>query len=370
MPESMPIMTAALLGRTHSAPRAGLPVPLARALAELTEGLAPVPARRLPVADALGAVLASALLVPSPIPSAAVALRRGYAVSSAETLGAGPYSPLPLLAVPLLVEAGQILPPGTDAVLPEDAITRMADRAEAQDSAAPGAWARRVGEDAPQDAVLRKAGEQVRAVDLALARAANLSTCQIRGPRMLLVGAGPESAAALELLGALARSAGAEVRIDRKIGDAEADLVCAVGNGSLLDALAGQGARVLAQRLALRPGEDGAALRLGGIPILLVPERLADALGLWLGLALPILRHLSAATPALRREGRLGRKLSSTIGVSELALLRRTGDGFEPLATGDLPFAAISAADAWLMIPPESEGFAAGEVVHAEHLSP
>jgi molybdopterin biosynthesis enzyme len=366
----MSIMTAALLGRTHSAPRAGLPVPLARVLAELTEGLAPVPARRLPVADAVDAVLASALLVPSPVPSAAVALRRGYAVSSAETLGAGPYSPLPLIAVPSLVEPGEVLPPGTDAVLPEDAVALMAGSAEAQDSAAPGAWARRIGEDAKQGAVLRKAGEQVRAIDMALARAANVSTCEVRRPRMLLVGTGPDSAPALALFGALARSAGAEVTMEKTVGQIEADLVCAVADNLLLDELTHRGARVVAQRLALRPGEDGAALRLGDIPVLIVPERLADALGLWLGLALPILRHLSAAAPAAKVDGRLGRKLSSTIGVSELALLRRTGDGFEPLATGDLPLAAISAADAWLMIPPESEGFAAGEVVRAEHLLP
>ncbi len=354
-------MRAAVLSRRASPPP-GLPVPLARVLAELTEGLAPIPARRVPLSEAEGAILATPLVVPSPVPSQALALRRGYAVSSADTLGAGPYSPAPLPFVPPILEVGQALPDGADALLPEDAVLVADGIAEAQESAFPGLWARRRGEDAPADAMLRQAGEVLRGLDLAVAEAAGISACEIRRPRILW---GGTDSVAGSLVTALASSAGAA---DADSID-DADFVFAIGDvAAHFERYLGQRARVLARRLALRPGEDGAALRLDDVPILLAPDRVADALGLWFGLGLPIVRALTGASAHPREERSLSRKISSTIGVAELALLRAAGRGFDPLAVGDLPLAAIARADAWAMVPPESEGLAAGEAIEAELL--
>jgi molybdopterin biosynthesis enzyme len=36
-----------------------------------------------------------------------------------------------------------------------------------------------------------------------------------------------------------------------------------------------------------------------------------------------------------------------------------------PLAVGDLPLAAVARADAWLLVPDSSEGYAAGTPVDA-----
>ena len=369
MPESIPIMMAAVLPKPHSA-SADLPVPLARVLARVIGGLQPVPTLTIALREAQGAILAAPIVVPSPVPARAVALRRGYAVASRDTLGAGPYSPLPLPVQPSIVDPGDELPVGMDAVLPDDAVLVISGQAEAHESAAPGQWTRRAGEDAPYGTVLRIAGQRVRDIDVALAGSANVPDCHIRRPRLRLVGGGPDFAAALELYRSLAQSAGAAAQVSQSQPVEDADLVCAFGVDARLTLLSEQGADIVAHRLALRPGEDGGALRFGTCPVLLVPDRLADALGLWLGLALPILRHLAAAGPATAISGRLSRKLSSAIGISELALLRRNTDGFEPLALGDLPLAAISEADAWSMIPPESEGFAAGALVAAEPLWP
>jgi molybdopterin molybdotransferase len=38
------------------------------------------------------------------------------------------------------------------------------------------------------------------------------------------------------------------------------------------------------------------------------------------------------------------------------------------LATGDIPWAAIALADAWLLVAPECEGYAAGQNVVAQFL--
>jgi molybdopterin biosynthesis enzyme len=54
--------------------------------------------------------------------------------------------------------------------------------------------------------------------------------------------------------------------------------------------------------------------------------------------------------------------------MAELALLKREADRWKPLAAGDISWAAMADADAWLAIPAQSEGFAAGEIVEAEFL--
>ena len=66
----------------------------------------PVAPRRLPVAAALGRVLAAPLVAPAPVPVAPMVLQHGWAVASAETLGAGPYSPVLLAAAPVRVAPG------------------------------------------------------------------------------------------------------------------------------------------------------------------------------------------------------------------------------------------------------------------------
>lgn len=351
----------------HTAPPpANLPVALARVLAELLDGAAPVPSRCVPLDEAAGAMLAAPLVVPAPVPARAVALRRGYAVASADTLGASPYSPLPLPAVPALVEAGDTLPAGCDAVLPKDTVLITGALAEAQDSASPGLWARRIGEDAPAGAVLRGAGETVRALDVAIAGNAGVTSCEIRRPRLLILPGGPATAAAVRLVAALAGAAGTEVRTHDAPDLAEADLVLAFDRRALEQ----QDARVVAPRLALRPGEDGAVLRLGETPALLMPDRLADALGVWLALGLPLVRALAGAAQAKTEERRLTRKISSVVGVAELALLRIDGGSAEPLGVGDLALAAIAGADAWMIVPPESEGFPTGTAVAAERMAP
>jgi molybdopterin biosynthesis enzyme len=61
----------------------------------------------------------------------------------------------------------------------------------------------------------------------------------------------------------------------------------------------------------------------------------------------------------------LVRKISSCVGLAEVVLLERGADGWMPSAVGDLSLGTIARADAWLVVPGESEGFAAGTSVDA-----
>jgi hypothetical protein len=61
----------------------------------------------------------------------------------------------------------------------------------------------------------------------------------------------------------------------------------------------------------------------------------------------------------------LARKIASSVGIAEIALLGHEGDNWIPLALGDLPFQSIASAEAWLTVAGSSEGFAAGTPVGA-----
>jgi molybdopterin biosynthesis enzyme len=56
-------------------------------------------------------------------------------------------------------------------------------------------------------------------------------------------------------------------------------------------------------------------------------------------------------------------KIASTVGLTELVLVRRVADGVEPLASKYLPLATLAHADGWIVIPAPSEGLAPGAQV-------
>ena len=67
----------------------------------------------------------------------------------------------------------------------------------------------------------------------------------------------------------------------------------------------------------------------------------------------------------LSREDALARKISSSVGIADIALLKKSDGAWLPLAIGDLSLDHIVRADAWFAVPGSSEGFAAGTLVDA-----
>jgi molybdopterin biosynthesis enzyme len=61
----------------------------------------------------------------------------------------------------------------------------------------------------------------------------------------------------------------------------------------------------------------------------------------------------------------LARKIASGVGLAEIVLLERKQDMWATLAVGELSLEAIARAEAWLVVPGGSEGFAAGSPVDA-----
>lgn len=351
--------------------------PLRNVLALVEAGVGAVKPRRCPLASAHGRVLAEDVMARR-LPPAPIALRDGYAVEAAAIADAGPYAPLPLPAKPQRVNAGEPLPSGTDSVAPLDAINA---RGEAVAAVAPGEGALPAGGDGAGDKPLRRAGARLRAVDLAAIAAAGIAEVAVREPRVLVacgsVPTTPLIEAALDMLAHAATAAGCAVRdtyrasggLERAIMDDSADAVIAVGgtgSGRRDAAVHGlaQAGRVDVHGMAIAPGETAAFGFAGARPVLLVPGRIDAALAVWLLVG----RHLVARLAGSKVEDvstvlPLKRKVTSTIGLTELSPVACAGGVAEPLACGYLSLAALAGSDGWIVVPADSEGFAEGSPV-------
>src|SRR5215472_5274906 len=106
-------------------------------LALIHSRVVPLTPRRVPNSQSLGAVLAEDVRT-AECPPRPIALRDGFAVAAAEVADAGPYAPMPLSLTARRIDTGGLLPRGTDAVAPLDAIALRGTRAEAIAAVAPG----------------------------------------------------------------------------------------------------------------------------------------------------------------------------------------------------------------------------------------
>ena len=353
-------------------------VAVADARARLLATINPVGPTPRPVRESCGRLLAEDLRAPHALPPQAVALRDGWAVTADDLVGASAYSPVMLAQPPAWIEAGRSLPTGSDALLPRDAVSTLAGSCEITLPVGPGEGIRRAGDDAEAGTVLRARGERLRPVDVAIAIEAGQEHCHVSDLTVRLIAPAGHATAGfmaqfIEGRGASVERVAASSRDPAGLAPLLPGAAFAImigGNdlarqGGSAEALARAG-QVLFHGLALRPGENTGCGFVDGAPVLLVSDRLDEALGAALMLVAPVLDALIGTAPSWPlMSGRLTRKLPSTIGVTEIALLRKTPAGLEPLAIADLTLAAIARADEWLAIPPESEGFAAGESVEA-----
>jgi molybdopterin molybdotransferase len=356
--------------------------PLRDALAGI-DAVAPVAAREVEAASAGGRILAADILARAGRPPTAVALRDGWAVHADALADASAYAPAPLTAVPIAMEPGDTLPDGTDAIAEPDTVIVQAHGAEAMAAVAPGDGVLPAHADAAPGMVLRRAGERVRQIDLAVFAALGATMVSVREPRVRVVRAGRSGAimlAGCAFIAAAVESAGGCVIVDPiDAGDPDqftaalhhegADAVIAVGGtgigagDSSVRTLAAAGALQF-HGLGVSPGETTAFGVAAARPVLLLPGRLDAVLAVWLLLGRPLLARLAGAVENdPTSAATLARKVASTVGLATVVPVRRQGDAVEPLATGYLPLHALAQADGWILIAPESEGYPAGATV-------
>jgi molybdopterin molybdotransferase len=356
-------------------------IPLEEGLIALLDGLEPIAPRELPVAEALGAVSAEVAL-PCPFPDSDFAVTDGWAFCSQNLVGASSYSPFASAGPLVWVEAGDRMPSGSDCVVDSDLVEPLGPMAQVLGEALPGQGVRRTGSDIGEGGLTIGAGRRLRALDLMLARATGLKKIAIRSPRLHLINipavAGHKVTA--QLIAESAREAGADViysqadgrnasSIAKALTGERCDLIVTVGGTGVgrtdatVEALTRSG-RLIAHGIALQPGRTTALGKTDDIPVIALPGAPDQALAAWWTLALPVLDRLSGHLQNAKTLP-LARKISSSVGIADIALLRKVDGAWMPLATGDLSLDHIVRADAWLAVPGSSEGFAAGTPVSA-----
>lgn len=356
-------------------------IPLVEALGALLDGLEPVAPIERPIAETLGAVSAEVLL-PGPVPASDLAVSDGWAFCAQDLVGASSYSPLPLAGPPIWVEAGDRMPNGSDCVVDSDLVELSGSMFQVLGEALPGQGVRRAGADIGKGGLTIVAGRRLCALDLMLAGAAGLKQLAIRRPRLHLINipamAGPAITA--QLIAESARAVGADVIYSLANGRDAADVVRAfdrercdlaitVGGTGIgrtdetVEALTMRGT-LITHGIALQPGRTTALGKVDHIPVIALPGAPDQALAAWWTLALPVLDRLSGHRQHAKTLP-LARKISSSVGIADIALLTEIDGAWMPLAIGDLSLDQIVRADAWLAVPGDSEGFAAGTPVDA-----
>jgi molybdopterin molybdotransferase len=284
----------------------------------------------------------------------------GWALRASDLVGASSYTPLPLAKLPVWLEAGDKIPDACDCVLDEDSIDLTGPIAQVLSEATPGQGVRRKGgaiADASRIVEAWQPGDF--AAHRLRVRAVNVPDGNITA--RLIAGGLRKSGADVVCVESAARDASS---IGEQLHVSDCDLLIVVGGSGVgrtdasVIALAECG-EVIAHGLALQPGRTAAVGRIGHTPVIVVPGAPDQALAVWWTIALSVLDRLSQ-----RRRGTvslpLARKIASSVGLAEIVLLERSDDTWMPLAIGDLPLETVARADAWLLVPGGSEGYAAG----------
>ena len=179
-------------------------------LADITAAIRPLPARELPLADALGAVLANDVTARRPMPSFDNSSMDGYAVHANDVVAASTDNPV-LLPVKGEVAAGDIrrhdlvpgsvlrimtgapMPAGADAVVPVELTDGGIDLVAIREPVRAGNAVRLAGGDAQPGDLLLSAGTRLGAVHVALLAAAGHGAVLARPrPRVIVIATGDE----------------------------------------------------------------------------------------------------------------------------------------------------------------------------------
>ena len=287
----------------------------------------PRPPVALPLADALGLVLAADVVAPLPLPGFDNSAMDGYAVLATDVADAGQDSPVRLPVaedipagrtdIPPLaagtahrIMTGAPLPAGATAVVPVEATDGATDTVTIRSAPREGQHVRRAGEDVTAGTTVLRAGQVVTPATLGLAAALGLGELTVAPrQRVLVVSTGTElvgPGVPLQpgqiyesngvMLAAAVRDAGADVAASPMTGDdvdafretlrghaADADLILTTGGVSagayevVKDALGGSG-DVEFVKVAMQPGMPQGAGRLDGVPVVTLPGNPVSAL--------------------------------------------------------------------------------------------
>jgi putative molybdopterin biosynthesis protein len=386
-------------------------VPAAEALAVWREACeaAGCPARSgvedVALADAVGRVTAEPVWAARSSPAYDAAAMDGIAVRAADTAGASETSPV-LLEHFAILDTGDELPDGFDAVVMREHVHHEGGRAELRAAATPYQHVRTIGEDVSATELLLPAAQRLGPVEVAAAAAAGLASVRVRarpivtviptGDEVRPVGAEIGPGEVLDtnslMLAAQAREAGCVAEIAAIEPDDPDGIAAAVrsaaGRSDLVIVVAGSSAgrddytAAVVERLgalavhgvAVKPGHPVVLGAVDATPVIGAPGFPVSAALTFEIFALPVLAALQGLAPPERPRvrARLSRKLASTMGMDDWVRVRlgRVGGRLvaAPLSRGAGMLTSLVRADGLLVVPAGLEGHHAGEEVEVRLL--
>lgn len=361
-----------------------------------------LPTERVALAEAIGRVTAEPVWATRSSPSFDASAMDGIAVRAAETVGASDTSPV--LMAPdayVVVDTGDPLPDGFDAVVMREQVHYAGDAAELRAAVPPYQHVRSIGEDVASAELLLPQGHRLRPVDVAAAGAAGAVELMVRRrPRVAVLPTGDEirpigsDTAPGEILdtnslmlAGQAREIGCDavtlpIEPDDPAGIASA-LRAATADADLVILIAGssagrddhtasviEGAGVLAVHgVAVRPGHPVVLGVVEATPVLGCPGYPVSAALTFEIFAAPLLSSLEGAAirERPRARARLARKLASSMGMDDWVRVRlgRVAGSLvaTPLPRGAGVLTSLVRADGLLVVPSGLEGHHPGEEV-------
>jgi molybdopterin molybdotransferase len=397
---------------------------VADVLAQVLEGVRPLPGESIPLAEAAGLVLAEDVRSPEALPRFDNAAMDGFAVRASDLSAATPAQPatLPVTGASMAgavcgsalaagssvrIATGAPLPAGADAVVRLEDVTDEGETVSFAAAPDPGTNVRQFGEDIAKGDVLLEAGVPIGPGQVAVAAAAGLERLVVhRRPRVSVIVTGDEVAAEGEPLGeAQVRDAigpalilligrmgcrpflrgpvaddPAEVTRALREEARQADAIVTVGGVSVgprdyvRTAVDELGGRVL--QVAVRPGKPFGLARIGDASVFSLPGNPVSALVAFELFVRPALaamlgritvREVVAAglsEPFTQRTGRLHLVRAWLDREGDHATIRPLG----PHGAGSL--GSLARANAWMIVPPDVERLEPGTVVETWPMLP
>lgn len=399
-----------------------------RIVLEQADALAPLGDETVDLEEAAGRVLAEPVVAEEPWPRFAHATMDGYAVRAADVQQAAPDAPVRLEVAGMVVAGapelpavrpgacvrvmtGAPLPPGADAVVPQELVSPDGEGAVAVHKAvAPGAHVFAAGEDIRPDEVVLQPGTLLSPGAVGLLAAMGRSRVRVkRRPVLAVLNTGDEVveihrphlapgqvrnsnaamlAAQLAGWGALPRLAGIvpddertlEARAHQALAEADGLVITAgmsVGTRDLVrPVLARMGVRWHVQRVAIRPGRPVAFGTWRGRPVFGLPGTPGGAMVAAELFIRPLLaRWTGQAWVAPEVQGRLAAPLRMTPGRMRWVRARARVDTDGQVVAEALPRQSSSSvrsladANALIVLPPEVEALPAGAPVRVRLLA-
>jgi len=361
-----------------------------------------VDAVRLGLHEAVGRVTAEPVWATRSSPSFDASAMDGIAVRAADTVGASESTPVLLDSGDYVVlDTGDPLPEGFDAVVMREHVHYDGNRAELRGAVAPYQHVRSIGEDVSATELLLPEGHRLRPVDAAAAAAAGAVDVLVRrrpvvaviptGDEIRPVGTAAAPGVILDtnslMLAAQAEAAGCEAIRGEIVPDdpdaiaaavldaaARADLVIVVAGSSAGrdDHTAGvveRAGTLAVHGVAVRPGHPVVMGVVDRTPVLGAPGYPVSAALTFDIFAAPLLSALEGAAAAEhpRARARLARKLASPMGMDDWVRVRlgRVGGSLvaTPLPRGAGVLTSLVRADGLLVVPAGLEGHHAGTEV-------